>query len=239
MSNVSLPAPQRRRRKFRYNPSQLRGENDFRDARRHTGLVRWLKIILPAIAGASVVAFLMTIKVVTSDLSDLFSLAGVTVDNKSLVMEKPHLSGFKGTEHSYEIFAERAIQDLSNPKIVRLEEIDAEFGLTDEIRVSLDATAGVFDGDEEILNLMDGITISSSEGHAARLDMARVDFRSGALTSKGAIEIKATEGLIRARSLSIGDRGKKIFFSGGVSVTLIPLATPSAVATTPSGPDKK
>lgn len=234
MTDLARPARRRRRRrKFRYDPNTVRGENVYRDARRHSGLVRWLKIILPALAGTGVVVFFVTIKMVTSEFSELFNLAGISVDNKSLIMDKPHLSGFKGTEHSYEIFAERAVQDLANPKVVRLEKIDAEFGLTSAIRVSLDAEAGVFDGDEEILNLSDGITISSTDGHSAKLEMARVDFREGELFSEGNIEIQANEGLIRSRELSISDDGKKILFAGGVSLTLVQPEIPASATETP------
>jgi lipopolysaccharide export system protein LptC len=205
MSEMSLEARPRRRREFRYDPNEVRGDEVYRDARRHTGLVRWLKIVLPALAGAGIVAFFVTIKIVTSDIADLFTLAGVAIDTKSLIMEKPHLSGFKGTEHSYEVVAERAIQDLANPKIVRLEKIEAEFGLTSEVTVSLD-----------------GITVSSTNGYEAKLETAMVDFGAGHLTSNGAIEIRSSDGVIKARALSISDRGKKILFDGGVTVTFIP-----------------
>jgi lipopolysaccharide export system protein LptC len=228
MSDVSLEAREPRRRHFRYDPSKLRGEEVYRDARRHTGLVRWLKIILPALAGAGVVAFFVAIKTMTSDIADLFTLASIAVDSKNLIMEKPHLSGFKGTEHSYEVHAERAVQDLTNPKVVRLEMIDAEFGLTSEVRVSLDATAGVFDGDKETLELSEGITVSSTDGYAAKLEMAMVDLRAGTLVSEGAIEISSTDGLVRSRALSISDRGKKIAFTGGVSMTFVPPEVPEA-----------
>ncbi len=234
MSDVSLEARQPRRRQFRYDPSKLRGEEVFRDARRHTGLVRWLKIILPALAGAGIVAFLVAIKIVTSDVAELFTLAGITVDTKSLIMEKPHLSGFKGTEHSYEVVAERAVQDLANPKVVRLEKIDAEFGLTSAIRVSLDATTGVFDGDKETLELSDGIAVSSTDGYAAKLEVAMIDLRAGTLLSEGPVEISSSEGLIRSRALSISDRGKKIAFTGGVSLTFVPPDVPANAAPTPA-----
>ena len=196
-------------------------------------MVRWLKIILPAVAGACIVAFVVTIKIVTSDIAELFSLAGVTVDTKSLIMEKPHLSGFNGTEHSYEIVAERAVQDLANPKVVKLEMIEAEFGLTEQTKVSLEATAGIFDGDKETLELKDGITVSSTDGYAARLDTAMVDFRGRGLTSDGMIEIRSAEGLIRSHTLTIGERGKKIVFGGGVSVTYAPPEAPGPAAATP------
>jgi lipopolysaccharide export system protein LptC len=222
MSDISLQTPPPRRREFRYDPSELRGEEVFVEARRHSGLVRWLKIILPATAGACIVAFLVAMKMVTGDIAELFSLAGITMDTKSLIMEKPHLSGFKGTEHSYEVVAERAVQDLANPKIVRLEEIKAEFGLTAEVKVNLTAKAGIFDGDNEKLDLSDGITVSSTNGYAARLDRAHVDLRTKEMTSKGMIEISATEGLVRAHTLHVGEEGKKIVFGGGVSVTYMP-----------------
>jgi lipopolysaccharide export system protein LptC len=234
MSDVSLEAREPRRRHFRYDPSKLRGEEVFRDARRHSGLVRWLKIILPALAGAGVVAFLVTIKTMTSDIADLFTLASIAVDSKNLIMEKPHLSGFKGTEHSYEVHAERALQDLTNPKVVRLEMIDAEFGLTSDVRVSLDATSGVFDGDKETLELTNGITVSSTDGYAAKLDMAMVDLRAGTLVSEGNIEISSLDGLVRSRALSISDRGKKISFTGGVSLTFVPPEAPAAAGETTS-----
>lgn len=237
MSDASLEAPEPRHRQFRYDPNEVRGDEVYRHARRHSGLVRWLKIVLPALAGAGIVAFLVTIKIVTSDIAELFSLAGVTVDTKSLIMEKPHLSGFKGTEHSYEVFAERAVQDLANPKIVRLEKIDAEFGLTSDVRVSLDATAGVFDGTKETLELSEGITVSSTDGYAANLEAAMIDFDKGGLSSDGSIEIRSSEGLIRSRSLTISERGKKIVFGGGVSLTYLPPETLGEPTAPPLSPE--
>ena len=235
MSEVSLES-RPRRRQFRYDPARIRGEEVFGAARRHSGLVRWLKIVLPALAGAAVVAFVLAIRMITSDIGELFTIAGLAVDTKSLVMEKPHLSGFKGTEHSYEVHAERAVQDLANPKIVRLEEIAAEFGLSSDVKVSLGATAGVFDGDRETLALSDGITVSSTNGYAAKLEAATVDFGEGTLQSDLPVEIRATEGTIRSRKLSIGDRGKRIVFSGGVSLTYMPPEAPAAAA--PAAPGR-
>jgi lipopolysaccharide export system protein LptC len=114
--------------------------------------------------------------------------------------------------------------------------IDAEFGLTSEVRVSLDATAGVFDGDKETLELSEGITVSSTDGYAAKLDTAMVDLRARTLVSEGNVEISSTEGLIRSRALSISDRGKKISFTGGVSMTFVPPVMPEASGETAAPP---
>ena len=51
MSDASREAPEPRRRHFRYDPTKVRGDEVYRDARRHSGVVRWLKIVLPALAG--------------------------------------------------------------------------------------------------------------------------------------------------------------------------------------------
>jgi len=239
MSDVSVEPPPSRPRAFRYDPSKVRGDEVYGAARRHSGLVRWLKIVLPALAVAGVVAFVVAIKVVTSDIAELFSLAGVAIDTKSLIMEKPHLSGFDGTEHSYEVHAERAVQDLANPKVVRLEEIAAEFGLSSDVRVSLGATAGIFDGNTEILALQDGITVSSTDGYAAKLVSATVNFGEGSLRSENPVEISAAEGLLRSEKVSISDRGKKVVFSGGVSVTYLPPGTPAGATAAAPGPESE
>lgn len=263
MSDVSLET-RSRRRQFRYDPAKIRGEEVFGEARRHSGLVRWLKIVLPALAGAAVLAFVLAIKMITSDINELFTIAGVAVDTKSLVMEKPHLSGFKGTEHSYEVHAERAVQDLSNPKIVRLEEIAAEFGLSSDVKVTLGATAGVFDGDRETLVLSDGITVSSTNGYAAKLEAVTVDFDKGTLTSDKPVEIRATsldplpneEGEkpveeskpvgeldlpggaeSRAQHSNQSDRRMRIRFSGGVSLTYEPSSPSEGTAAAGSVPE--
>src|SRR5690606_21285937 len=189
--------------------------------------VRWLKIILPVTALVAVVGFFVAMRTITGDLSELFSLAGITMDTRSLVMEAPHISGFKGTEHSYEVHAERAVQDLANPKIVRLETIEPEFGLSEATRISLAATAGVFDGDHETLQLTDGIAVSTNDGYKANLDGASVDFHGGALASHGPVEITTPEGVIRANSLKVSERGKHIRFEGDVSVTYMPPPMPA------------
>jgi len=222
MSDMSLER-RAERRQFRYDPSKVRGEEVYRDARRHGRLVRWLKIVLPALAGTAVLVFLLAMRTVTGDLADLFSLAGVSMDTQNLVMDKPHLSGFKGTEHSYEVLADRAVQDLSNPKVVHLENIRAQFGLSEASTVSLNAANGVFDADRETLRLHNGITVSTTDGYKAALTGAAIDFRQNAMQSEeGQIEISAPEGRIRAKSLTVADRGKKVRFDGGVSVTYLP-----------------
>ena len=48
------------------------------------------------------------------------------------------------------------------------------------------------------------------------------DLRHDEPLTMGMIEISATEGLVRAHTLEVGDDGKKILFGGGVSVTYMP-----------------
>jgi lipopolysaccharide export system protein LptC len=261
MSDVSYQSNPAPRREFRYDPAKIRGEEVYGAARRHSGWVRWLKIVLPALAGTAVLVFVLAMKVVTSDIADLFTLAGVAIDTKSLVMEKPHLSGFKGTEHSYEVHAERAVQDLANPKVVRLEEISAEFGLSSNVKVSLGAAAGRFDGDGQVLELSDGITVSSNNGYAAKLEAVTIDFEKGTLTSDRPVEIHAAgtdplggddgenpvQQLVqrnasgdaepRARPSKEAERRTRVKFSGGVSLTYVPPPPSEGTAAAASVPE--
>ena len=116
-------APNPARRIIRFDPSRGERENDFRDANRHSQRVRWLKLALPGLAILAVVVFFVAMHLVAEDDGVAVSLAGINVEEKNLVMKSPHISGFQKTKQSYEVTAVRAIQDLDNPKKVKLEQI--------------------------------------------------------------------------------------------------------------------
>src|SRR3954447_5303222 len=102
------PAP----RRIRFDPTRPRGREAYASAHRHSVVVRWLKFVLPAIALAGVVAFFVTMRFVSGTGEAVISLAGINFESKSLVMKAPHISGFSGTQQSYEVKATRALQDL-------------------------------------------------------------------------------------------------------------------------------
>jgi len=225
------PAPAAR---IRYNPPRNRDEDAYRKAERHSSLVRRLKFILPVLAVAGVVAFWATARVIPGDLAALVAIAGIDAKSNSVVMQKPHISGFEGTRRAYEVKADSAVQSLDDPKVVTFKQIVGRFGLDDAGVATVDAAIGVYDGNKNTLLLQDGVTMQTTNGYAGTFTEAAIDLGKGTLTSTKPLELSTAEGKIRANGVTVTERGKRIAFTNGVSVTYLPpgeLVTKSGRAT--------
>jgi lipopolysaccharide export system protein LptC len=208
--------------RLRYDPTRPVDDAAIAAARRHTGRVKRLKIILPALALVGAGAFWATVHFVPTDLASIAKGAGIDVNANSVVMNKPRISGFEGTRRAYDVQADTAVQSLSDPKVVTFNKIDASIGLDGAGTATVNATTGVYDGNHNTLNLKNGIAISTDTGYSASVDEAAVDLGQGTLVTTKPIVIQTAEGSIRANGLSVTERGKHVLFSNGVSVTYLP-----------------
>jgi len=223
MTDYTEDAPVRHR--IRYDPTTRRGgEQAYTAARRHSRVVRVLRIVLPTVAVAGILLFWASARFIPSDLAGLISNAGIDLTSNSVVMKTPHISGFEGTQRAYEVTAARAIQSLDDPKVLTFEKINAHIGLEDAGTATVDAGTGVYNGNNNTLQLKDGITITTTTGYAASIDQAAIDLSKGNLKSDSPVEISGKEGSLRANSVIILNRGKRVVFRGQVAVTFMPPA---------------
>ena len=214
-------APARAPRR-RYSPPLERDAGAFRKASRHSVVVRSLKFVLPALAVAAVVAFWASARIIPGDLNSLVASAGIDAKSNSVLMDKPHISGFEGTRRAYEVKADTAVQSLTDPKVVTFKQIVGRFGLEDAGSATVNATVGVYDGNKNTLLLKDGVKMQTTEGYTGVLTDAAIDLAKGTLASSQPVELTSAEGKIRANSISVTERGKHVVFSDGVSVTFQP-----------------
>jgi lipopolysaccharide export system protein LptC len=222
------------RHRIRYDPTRRGGEQAYQAARRHSRVVRALRIVLPALAVAGILLFWASARFIPGDLAGLISSAGIDVTSNSVVMNTPHISGFEGTRRAYDVTAAHAIQSLNDPKVLTFEEIKAHIGLDNAGTATVDATTGIYNGNNNTLELKNGISIQTTTGYSAKAEQAAVDLAKGSLQSSHPVEIHGKEGSLRANSMVVTDRGKHVTFSGGVSVTFMPpaelVAAPAAEA---------
>ena len=210
------------RRRIRYNPKQTRDSNAFLAAERHSRLVRRLRIILPVLAVAGVVIFWGTARFIPGDLASLIKVAGIDVNSNSVVMDKPHISGFEGTRRAYDVRAESAVQNLDDPKVVTFNGIEGHFGLEEGGLATVTATSGIYDGGTNSLQLSQGIAVSTTGGYTAKLIAASIDLAAGSLATDQPVELHSAEGTLKANAMTVTERGKHALFSNGVSVTYMP-----------------
>lgn len=198
-----------------------RRRHAFATARRHSKRVRRLRVLLPALT-----AVLLLGPFVASWLASNVELPvevdRVFIDNGMLTMENARMSGFNSDSQSYEVTAQTAAQELTNPKVVRLTGINGVLRGTAEEGSTLVAERGVYDSTTEMLNLQDNIVVRSNEGYEVFLDTAEVDLKSGRVVSRAPVEIRMISGTVNAQGLEIENKGEIIRFTGGVLMTIIP-----------------
>lgn len=208
-------------------PSGARSRHaEFAAAMRHSRHVRILKRFIVVGASLTIVtlvgySFLDPFSSLPKDVS----ISNATLNGTKITMELPKLSGFRKDGRPYEVRARSGTQDVRNPKVIELDEIEARFQSRDKTFVNLTAPAGVFDSAGDIIKLrtrQDGqnVRITSTSGYAITLKNADVNFKEGTVQSDDPVQVKLTSGTIEADRLNVVDNGKKITFSGNVRTVL-------------------
>jgi len=209
--------------------SRRDAERAFRAARRHSRLVRILRIAVPAS-----VAMGLTIVTLITYFNPLRMLAKFPINIDNLVvsgtrvtMEQPRLSGFTSDARAYELTADTAAQDMTKPDIVELRNIRAKVELQDKSSMVVTAVTGIYDAKGETLKLDRDILLNSSTGYQGHLSEALIDIRKGNVVSEHPVEVKLLQGTLNANRLDILDSGDLVRFHGGVVMDVMLNQPPS------------
>ncbi|MEO1067311.1 MAG: LPS export ABC transporter periplasmic protein LptC [Pseudomonadota bacterium] len=193
----------------------------FKTAQAYTRRVKFLKIGLPVIGTAAIILFL-AITITSQLIATPFGTIAIDLTNGQVVMDNPSLNGFTASDSAYEIVADRALQDLDNPKTVLLEKIGATLTMDDGNIASVEANAGRFDIEGGSLRLSKGVNVQLSSGYAADLQEADIDMKNGVLTSEAPVHITSDIGEISAERLEVRRNGEYILFENRVKMVVQP-----------------
>ena len=204
-----------------WHADRHRRQQAFQAARRHSRLVRRLRVILPVCGTLVIVGFVVVTHFSLPANVDL-SAARLSVTSNSIIMDNPHLTGFDADKREYSVRADRAIQQLTNPDAVRLEEITATVKVAGQGTATITAGAGDYDNTESTLKLHGGIAVQSSEGYALKMTDAEIDLRGGTMASTKPVTISYEDSTTTGESISVSRGGQVIVLDGGVRTTLMP-----------------
>ncbi|MCZ4291182.1 LPS export ABC transporter periplasmic protein LptC [Hoeflea alexandrii] len=208
-----------------------RSHAEYQRAQAHSRLVRVLKILLPLAAAFTVVAF-----VIVSWLDNLVpegvGIESVVIKDGKLVMQSPVMSGQGPGARPYTMRAARAVQDLTSPEIIVLEDIFADLPVSDGDQAVLNAANGTYNRTAQTLVFDKPFSVTSQSGMSANLQSASIDLANGALTSDAPVSISSGEASVVAQSMQMTDKGRVIIFQDQVRMTINPSALkPKAGAT--------
>lgn len=224
------------------NPAYQAGlEARFAIAARHSRMVRMLRIAVPAAVALSLAAIVAVsvfnpFRLLMPKLP--LDIGNLVVSGTKITMESPHLSGYSADRRPYELWAKTATQDVTDPDHVDLKTLRAKFVTEDQSTVILDARTGVFDNKAQTLDLHKDIFLQTSAGYEARLSQAFVDMAKNTVTSEEHVDVKLTNGTLRADRLRIYGGGEVVRFEGNVVMNLDSLdsSSPDQPAAAPAVP---
>lgn len=223
MNRVITARPDQQTAHSYWTMSRGDSERAFRAARRHSRLVRILRVAIPVavavgLTGISLVTYfnpLRMFKKLPIDLTDL------VVSGTKITMEQPRLAGFTSDSRAYELSADAAEQDLTKPDLVQLRNIHAKMEMQDKTMMEMSAATGLYNTKGETIDLESNIRLSSSNGYKGRLSRASVDMRTGHVVSDQPVELDFLQGTLNANRLEIIDSGDMVRFHGGVNMMLM------------------
>lgn len=202
-----------------------RGDSDraFRAARRHSRLVRILRVAIPiTVVSVLTIMFLVTYFNPLRMLGKLpIDISDLVVSGTKITMERPRLSGFTQDSRAYELSAEAAAQDMTKPDFVELRSIRAKMDMQDKTTMQMSAAAGLYNSKTEMLKLERDIFLSSSTGYKGKMSEAVIDIRKGHVVSDKPVELEMLQGTLNANKLEIVDSGDLVRFHGGVVMDML------------------
>lgn len=205
------------------NQPESRTEREYRLALRHSRLVRRLKIALPAAAALLVLAF-FSVSFVSTQLPEGVSVASTAIEDGKLVMYNPRLSGEAQNARPYELRAARALQDLTQPNVIELQDIVAELPISDGAVATLDAESGIFNREAQVMRFDKPFSVSTDSGMTAELDNAIINIKAGRLETDQPVRIETPQAVIGADTMRMLDEGKTIVLEENVRMTIDPTA---------------
>lgn len=194
-------------------------ERAFRAAARHSRHVRLLRVAVPALVacamvGLSVATWFNPTRLLPN-LPTGGSLAAVGISGSKITMQLPRLEGYTRDSRQYQMTAKTAAQDLLNPDNVELADIHTKLESADKTVVEMTAKSGLYHSKADQLILHEHIVFTSSSGYEGLLTEAVVDMHSGHIVSDKPVEVKLSNGLLKANRLEV--EGDLIRFDGGVT----------------------
>ena len=194
----------------------------FREARRHTILVKALRVVLP-IATATLLGIyglaLFDEQRLTSALPAV-PLPRITAAD--LAMLNPHYEGFTDDGGTYRVDAKSAQQDPKNVNMINIKTITGEMIDAAKSKTRLSASMGALNHKAQVLWLSGTVAVVSDQGLAANLSTAQIDIRGGIVRSKTPVKVSFPAGTITSNEMTLRQKAREITFVENVRASLKP-----------------
>jgi lipopolysaccharide export system protein LptC len=192
----------------------------FQAARRHSAIVRVLKLTLPVAAlGVCALYVLpagMSVKVGDGEAT----VEKIDISAGGLKMVNPRFKGVHEKYGVYDIKADSALQHVNDPDLMTLDKIEAELLNKEGEKTTLTAPSGIFHRKKEEFTFDNGVDIGGEAGISGRLETATAYMKDNKLISNDPVTLGYHGHKIAADSVTVFTAENRVIFTGNVRVHL-------------------
>jgi lipopolysaccharide export system protein LptC len=205
-----------------------------------------MKIALPAVAGVILLLVLLLPQFRADSERFRVGVKNLTdITNDTLSMINARYVGEDDQGHPYTLTAASARERSGEDKAIDL--VSPEAHLTDGAgkSVKITATNGVYDRNQQILDLAGQVDVVQQEGYEVHSTAARILIKERIATGDKPVTGKGSFGTIDAAGFSVRDNGSSVNFTGPVKLVLdndhdkAAPETPAPAAPAPAGGEQK
>lgn len=203
----------------------------YRRLQQRNRAVRWLRLLVPLLGAAVLVALLA--QIIVSSLGGRFSVGSVSVSPEAVTVETPDYVGVMQDGSAYRVSAATARSATSRPDLIQLAEAKLVLNRSDGIQLTADAAQAQLDTTNQLTTVAGLAEISDSRGTTGTLRNSAFDWQAQVLTTNGAVAIDYADGsTVRAEGLHYD--AATMVWSFTRSVVTLP-STPGADDAAPHG----
>ncbi|MBY6243564.1 LPS export ABC transporter periplasmic protein LptC [Methylosinus sp. Sm6] len=189
-------------------------------ARRHTQRVaRLRRLLVWGSAGIVVAALVGGLVRSLSFLPVDLSFSRVVTQGTRITIEDPKLIAYRKDGRPYELRARTAVQDLTQPDIYELHQLEVRLtGEADGV-IILTSEQGVYDGGKDQAELTGSAHLHDGKRFDMKTASATIDFRGGLVTSATPTILTLDDSIVTAQSSEFSQTEKRATFIGAVHST--------------------
>lgn len=194
----------------------------FRQAKRHSVLVKALRVVCPIAAVLSVGLYFTNKRIVLDVGAGKFTGQIPTISGDNLKMENPRYEGFTTEGAKFNVAAKTGYQDFRNPARIKLITIEAHLTQLNDEWAHLASDEGMYDTKGDSLDLSGNIKVTSSNGLTVHMKTANVGTKTQIVTTKDPVIVEMGNGTtVESDGMVLNAKTKEVTFEGNVRSHLV------------------
>lgn len=181
----------------------------------YSAVVGILKYLLPAIAVALILLVVAWPRFNRVEERLPIGIADLGLDQPSnSSMVNARFDGIDDEGRPYRVTADQAVQRPDDERLVDLENPAGDILTDDQTWIAIASRTGLYNKDEEVLDLGEGVTLFHDQGYEMHTESAKVYMNEGRVVGKQPVDAQGPSGTIRSDGIRIEENGAVVVFTG-------------------------